>query len=195
MRGEPALASRELDQALKIAETQYVEPGFLALLGRVLVRAGRIRDARAVLSRIDRAMKPDNPTDRSARGLMAAELALERGDPKAAYEAIRTDTDQALERWRWAILGRTLEKRGLLDSALAVTAGFSRSFGFGWDNQTDWVMAPLAVARIAEAMADSATARAALQSFLDRWRDADSDLRVLADVRLAIARLQTGANR
>lgn len=195
MRGATGLASRELDAALKVAGAQYVEPGFLALLGRVLVRAKRTRDARLILARLEAALKPDNATDRSARGLLVAELALDRGDPHAASEAIRNDLDPALAHWRRALLGRALAGRGVLDSALTVTAEFTRSNGFGVDTQADWVLAPLEVARIAEALGDSATARSALQTLLDRWKDADPDLRVLRATRAHLARLQRDARR
>ncbi|HSE51337.1 MAG TPA: BTAD domain-containing putative transcriptional regulator [Gemmatimonadales bacterium] len=195
VRDQPALASRELDAALDVARSQYVEPGFLALLGRMLVRAGRTGDARDVLGRVERALKPENPTDRSARGLLLAELALARGAPEAAWEAIRTDIDPTLEGWRSGLMGRVLEARGVLDSALAVAAAFSRSSGFGVDTQADWAMAPLQVARIAEALGDSATARAALQALLDRWKDGDPDLRVLRATRADLARLRREARR
>ena len=88
--------------------------------------------------------------------------------------------------------GRALAGRGVLDSALVVTAEFSRSEGFGWDTQTEWALAPLEVARIAEALGDLATARAALQTLLDRWQGADPDLRILADARSSLLRLQRG---
>jgi hypothetical protein len=193
VRGATALASRELDSALKVAGAQYVEPGFLALLGRVLVRAKRTGDARRMLKRIEGALKPDNSTDRSARALLTAELALSGGDPAAAFDAIRNDIDPVLAGWRTSLLGRALAGRGVLDSALAVTAAFSRTNGFGVDTQGDWVMAPLEVARIAEALGDSATARAALQTLLDQWKDADPDLRILRETRLNLVRLQRGA--
>jgi tetratricopeptide (TPR) repeat protein len=195
VRDQPALASRELDAALEVARSQYVEPGFLALLGRVLVRAGRTGDARDLLARVEGALKPENLTDRSARGLLVAELALARGAPEAAWEAIRTDIDPELGVWRSALISRTLEGRGVLDSALAAAARFSSISGFGGDTQADWVMAPLQVARIAEALGDSATARAALQALLDRWKDGDPDLRILRATRAHLARLQREAGR
>ena len=194
-RDAPGLASRELDEALKLSRTQFVEPGFLALLGRVLVRANRIGDARGVLTRMEGVMKPSNPTDRSARGLLTAELALARGAPMAAFEAIRNDVDPILAAWREGLAARVLAGRGVLDSALAATAEFARTDGFGWDTQGEWVLAPVEVARLAEALGDSATARAALQSLLDRWKDADPDLAVLRTVQLHLARLQRNAAR
>ena len=65
-----------------------------------------------------------------------AELALARGDASAAFEAIRSDVDPVLGGWRWAVLGRALAGRGVLDSALVVTAEFSRSEGFGWEDES-----------------------------------------------------------
>jgi hypothetical protein len=103
---------------------------------------------------------------------------------------MRNDLDPQLQEWRAELIGRVLMERGVLDSALAATAGFARLDAFGLDIQRDWVLAPLDLARIAEALGDSATARAALQSLLDRWKDADPDLRVLRDARLHLARLQ-----
>jgi DNA-binding SARP family transcriptional activator/Tfp pilus assembly protein PilF len=192
-RGSTELASRELDEALVVARAQFVEPGFLALVGRVLVRAHRLAEARRVLARLDRVVKPENPTDRSARGLLTAEIALATGSPDAAYEAIRNDIDPTLAVWRGALLGRVLAGRGVLDSALMVTAAYAREEGFGVDTQGDWVLAPLEVARLAESLGDLATARAALQILLDRWKDADADLPMLRDVRAHLARLQREA--
>jgi DNA-binding SARP family transcriptional activator/tetratricopeptide (TPR) repeat protein len=193
MRGSPKLAGRELDAALKVARAQYVEPGFLALLGRVLVRANRISEARDVLKKLESVIKPDNATDRSARGLLTAELALARGAPEEAGDAIRHDVDPTLAEWRAALTGRILEARGVPDSALAATAKFAREDEFGQEIQGDWVLAPLAVARIAEALGDSATARAALQTLLDRWKEGDPDLPALRQARLHLARLQREA--
>jgi tetratricopeptide (TPR) repeat protein len=192
-RGSTALASRELDQALAVARAQFVEPGFLALVGRVLVRAHRLADARRVLVDLERLMKPENPTDRSARGLLTAEIALAAGAPDAAYEAIRNDIDPTLAVWRGALVGRVLAGRGVLDSALAVTAEYARGEGFGVDTQGDWVLAPLDVARLAESLGDLATARAALQILLDRWKDADPDLARLREARAHLTRLQREA--
>jgi DNA-binding SARP family transcriptional activator/Tfp pilus assembly protein PilF len=192
-RGSTELASRELDQALAVAQARFVEPGFLALVGRVLVRAHRLADARRVLVQVDRLVKPDNATDRSARGLLTAEIALATGAPDAAYEAIRNDIDPTLAVWREALVGRVLAGRAILDSALAVTAEYARGDGFGVDTQGDWVLAPLEVARLAESQGDVATARAALQILLDRWKDADPDLPVLREVRAHLARLQREA--
>ena len=138
-------------------------------------------------------VKPANPTDRSARGLLTAELALARGAPGAAYEAIRNDIDPTLAVWRGALSGRVLAGRGVLDSALTVTAEYASGEGFGVDTQGDWVMAPLEGARLAESLGDSATARAALQRLLDQWKDADPDLAVLREARTHLARLQRAA--
>jgi DNA-binding SARP family transcriptional activator/Tfp pilus assembly protein PilF len=189
-RGSTVLASRELDQALAVARAQFVEPGFLALVGRVLVRAHRLPEARRVLEQVERLVKPENPTDRRARGLLAAEIALATGESDAAYEAIRNDIDPTLAVWRGALVGRVLAERGVLDSALAATAEYVRGDGFGVDAQGDWVLAPLDVARLAESLGDSATARSALQLLLDRWKEADPDLAKLREARAHLARLQ-----
>ncbi len=193
VRGVPGLAGRPLNDALHVARGQYVEPMFLALLGRVLVRANRLGDAREVLGRIQAALKPENSTDRSAHALLSAELDLARGAPDAAYDAIQSDIDPRLSDWRAGLVGRILEGRGALDSALTAAAAFARSDGFGRDTQADWVLAPLEVARLAESLGDSATARAALQTLLDRWKEADPDLPVLRETRLHLARLQQNA--
>jgi tetratricopeptide (TPR) repeat protein len=195
MRGATSLAGRELDVALKVARSQYVEPVFLAVLGRALVRANRLADAREVLGRLNAAVKPENPADRSASGMVTAELALARGENEAAAAAIKDDLDGRFSEWRTAMLGRILFGRGRLDSALAVTAQWARTEVFGQEDQSDWELAPLDVARIAESLGDSATARAALQTFLDRWKGGDQDLGLVRDAKLHLARLQREARR
>ncbi len=195
IRGARESAAQELDQALRLAGSHSVEPRLLALLGRVLVRAGRIQDGRAVLARIDREIKPGNPADQSARGLLFAELALARGAPEQAFEAIRRDIDPGFAGWRDGLWGRTLGERGIIDSALTALAAFAGGDEFGVDFQADWILAPLDVARLAESVGDSATARAALQSLLTRWREGDPDLPVLLAAQRSLARLQRGAGR
>lgn len=195
IRGARGSAARELDQALRLAGSHSIEPRMLALLGRVLVRAGRIQDASGVLARIDREIKPGNPADQSARGLLFAELAVARGAPEQAFEAIRRDIDPGFAGWRDGLWGRTLGERGVMDSALTALAAFAGGDHFGVDFQADWILAPLEVARLAESLGDSATARAALQSLLVRWREGDPDLPVVLEAQRSLARLQRGARR
>ncbi len=190
MRGSPRQASQELDSALKGTSQRYVEPGLLALLGRGLVRAGRTADARKVLARIDAAAKPENTTDRSARALLTAELALARKAPVEAFDAIRRDVDPTFQEWRTELLGRSLAGRGILDSALTVTAAFANQQLFGFEAQRDWVLAPMQIALLAEKLGDRGTAVSALQSLLERWRNADPDLPALLEVRRRLERLQ-----
>ncbi len=190
MRGSPHQASQELDSALKVTGLGYVEPGLLALLGRGLVRAGRTADARQVLARIDAAAKPENTSDRSARALLAAELALARNAPAEAFDAIRGDVDPTFRDWRTNVLGRSLAGRGILDSALTVTAAFAAQQLFGIEAQGDWVLAPMQVALLSEKLGDPGTAVSALQSLLERWREADPDLPALLEVRRRLERLQ-----
>jgi DNA-binding SARP family transcriptional activator/Tfp pilus assembly protein PilF len=195
IRGARGSAARELDQALRLAGFHSIEPRMLALLGRVLVRAGRIQDASGVLARIDREIKPGNPADLSARGLLFAELALARGAPEQAFEAIRRDVDPGFAGWRDGLWGRTLGERGVIDSALTAMAAFAGEDEFGVDFQADWILAPLEVARLAELLGDSATARAALQLLLQRWREGDPDLAVVLAAQRSLARLQRGVGR
>jgi tetratricopeptide (TPR) repeat protein len=195
MRGNPVRAAAELDSALRVAREGYLEPGLLALLGRALIRAGRVTDARQVLIRLDSASKPGNPTDQSAHALLTGELALARNAAGEAYEAIRRDNDPTFVHWRAGLLGRALAGRGILDSALTVTAEFSARPLFGFEVQGDWVLAPLQVAELAEKLGDRATAIAALQAFLERWRDADPDLPALQQAKRNLTRLQREPSR
>lgn len=195
VRGARASVDRELDQALRLADANYLEPRMLALMGRVLVHAGRVQDAGAVLARMDREMQQANPADRSARGLLFAELALARGAPAEAFDAMRLDVDPGFAGWRSGLMGRALGGRGVEDSALTILAAFAAGDYFGMDFQADWVLAPLEVARLAEALGDTATARAALQALLDRWRDGDADLPVLQEAQRHLALLQRGTRR
>jgi tetratricopeptide (TPR) repeat protein len=195
IRGARGSAGRELDQALRLAGSHSIDPRLLALLGRVLVRAGRLQDAGGVLARIDRELTPGNLADQSARGLLFAELALARGTPEQAFEAIRRDLDPGFARWREGLWGRTLGARGVVDSALTVLAAFAGGTHFGVDYQSDWLLAPLEIARLAETLGDSATARAALQVLLDRWRDGDPDLPARREAQRFLARLEHGARR
>ena len=190
MRGSSRLASQELDSALKVIGLGYVEPGLLALLGRGLVRAGRTADARQMLARLVAASKPENTTDQSAGALLTAELALARNAPAEAFDAIRRDVDPTFHEWRTEVLGRSLAGRGILDSALTVTAGFAAQQLFGIEAQGDWVLAPMQIAALAEKLGDRGTAVSALQSLLERWRDADADLPALLEVRRRLDRLQ-----
>lgn len=194
-RGATRQASAELDSALRVSTTGFVDPGLLALLGWGLVRAGRAGDARQVLARVEAGAKPDNTADQSARGLLTAELALARNAPTEAQDAILRDVDPTFSHWRTDLLGRALAARGLVDSALAVTVPYSAKLVFGVEAQGDWVVAPLQVASLAEKAGDVATAVAALQTLIKRWPTADPDLPVLLDAKRRLGRLQTQSRR
>ena len=87
------------------------------------------------------------------------------------------------------------ESLGQLDSAVAMARTATERRRFGLETQIDWLRSFGTLARIAETMGDSATAREAWSALLELWKEGDRDLSPPVQARRELTRLQAGASR
>lgn len=179
--GDSAEANRALDRTLTAVDST-IEPGFLALVGYGLARAGRPADLER-LARSLRAVADTNArSDRSAIQFIEAELLLIRGQPDSAaaqFAQGRGPLSELGAQRRLSALAaaaRVEPARRLADSLLAVPV-------FGSESQFEWLW-NLALAAELEARAGRIDqARARYRRLLEVWADGDS-----ASAPLAVAR-------
>jgi tetratricopeptide (TPR) repeat protein len=135
-----------------------------------------------------------SPHDLARQQGLEGHLLLARGDAVAALAATQPIHDPRTAAFRLSALAQAYGATGQLDSALAAAVRLSNTFAFGEEAQIEWQRGPVLVARYAEAIGDSATARAAYSRLLDQWKQGDQDLPELVFARRALVRLQ-GRNR
>ncbi len=188
--GERTAGLRVLDSATARIRRVPPVPGLMLYLGMAQLRAGRLDAARKTLQSLNAGVALSSSYDRAVRQGLESHVLLAGGDPLAALAAAEPFHDERQAAFRLSALALGYAKIERFDSALAVAARLSNTFAFGEESQLEWQGAPLLVARIAEAMGDSATARSAYSGFIERWEHGDSDLPDLQTARRNLERLQ-----
>ena len=184
--GEHAEADRALDRAVENLGP-LISPGFRALLGYGLVRAGRIPEAEKLADGIHAIMDSLNRTDREAAAFLDAELLAAKGRADSATALLATaaggQIKQLISFRRVAALanaGKIDPARRLADSVLAGPA-----FGSEAEFELFWTMV---LSGDLEAKAGNAAgARARYGRLIDQWTRGDSTSLLLATARRRVA--------
>ncbi len=180
--GDSVDANRALDRALAGADST-IEPGFRALVGYALARAGRAADVERLAAGLRSGADTLARTDQDAIQYLEAELLLIRGQPDSAadrFGATRRGPLRALAAQRQltalAATGVGDPARQLADSLLAQPV-------IGSEAQFEWLW-NLSLAGDLESRAGQADrARARFRRLLELWADGDSAAAPLADAR------------
>ncbi|MBL8986510.1 MAG: hypothetical protein JNJ80_09570 [Gemmatimonadetes bacterium] len=197
-RGDLRSANAALDRAVTIFRRLDLEAPFLTLVGRQLIRSDRLGEARVVLDslRVRAALRPDRLQDQAALAVLSADLALATGRPAEALDLLRgRSLGESFEPAGRVIAIDALLEVGRRDSALALAREVVERIPFGIEGMQDVFRTFGRLARIAEALGDSATARQAYSSLLAHWEDGDRDLPLIVEARRELARLQGAAGR
>jgi Tfp pilus assembly protein PilF len=192
--GDTVQARQTLDSAAATAQGLVLDPAFLLYLGHAQLRAGRPDAAQATFLALRGEVIATSPHDLARQQGLEGHLLLARGDAVAALAATQPIHDPRTAAFRLSALAQAYGATGQLDSALAAAVRLSNTFAFGEEAQIEWQRGPVLVARYAEAIGDSATARAAYSRLLDQWKQGDQDLPELVFASRALVRLQ-GRNR
>lgn len=135
MRGDTLGTARNLDAMLALtAMPRAAEPRILWYAGALLARAGRVGDARLVLSRLQQRMVRDIRTHRSAELMLQAEIAGASGQPREAVALARQAFE--LDAMPLTAEGGALAflRAGLVDSTRARLALITADqLSFGWE--------------------------------------------------------------
>ena len=186
--GRRAEGRSELARAQALLEDGHPDPPYAFFLGHAWLRAGRTAQARQLLARLETEARPGDRLDQSALRLFRGFLALAQRRPRDAIEVVAEDRNEAYAGYRHAVRADAYEALGLHDSALAAAQELTAGFHFGFDSHDQWLRGALRVGRLAEAVEDSALARAAYSEYLERWHNGDS---ILGELRFARQRLAT----
>ncbi|MDX2057227.1 MAG: BTAD domain-containing putative transcriptional regulator [Gemmatimonadales bacterium] len=197
-RGDFRSANAAIDRAMAIFRQQDLEAPFLTFVGRQLIRADRLGEARLVLDslRVRAALRPDRLQDQAGLAVLGADLALATGRPAEALDLLH---GKSLGE-SFGPAGRLIMIDALLevdrrDSAFALAREMVERIPFGVEGMQDAFRMFGRLARVAEAVGDSATARQAYSSLLSYWEDGDRDLPLIVEARRELARLQRAAGR
>jgi tetratricopeptide (TPR) repeat protein len=176
--GDEVAAGRTLDRALALARGG-LDPVWLERVGKLLARAGRVGDARALLTQLRDGMDSLNAVDRLEARILGAEVALAEGrtdDAVAEYERLRV-TGGIAPVYLAEGHGRALHRAGrLAEAARAYESMLADSrLGFGWEPQLYAPAALLDLGLVYEAQADTARAGATYRRLLTLWRGGDPE--------------------
>jgi len=127
---DTAAADTHIDEMLRIIRSQRIVPQMLAMAGWGMARAGRVRDAEAVLLRL-RQVSNGSTDDRGAEALLVGVIAVARGQPERADSAFTAGPEFGQPRLADLMHARALDAMGRADSAERIRAEVSKTTIFG----------------------------------------------------------------
>jgi tetratricopeptide (TPR) repeat protein/tRNA A-37 threonylcarbamoyl transferase component Bud32 len=198
-RGRQTEANKELEAAVRLTNELKLGISWLYETGKALVRAGHIDRATGMLRTatarlgdmaVVTALNQSNRTDEATVKALSGEIELGRRRIDAAIalfeEADRLQPDTAGE-----ALARAFQLRGDLDKAIVLYRQLIARRFLGSESTEPSLLAHVQLGRIFEARHDLEAARREYETFLDLWKDGDSDLPVIVDTKQRVARLNT----
>jgi tetratricopeptide (TPR) repeat protein len=183
-------ASELMDEAYAVASARGISPVGYFQLGHLMARIGRINGAREALRVAMVRADTTNDADVWALRLLAASVHLAERNGVAALDSIaKPGAPAALDPYRLAIIADANALAGHHEAALDAARQLAQAWHFGTNAQDEWLRATLRIARLSEASGDSAAARTAYRTYIDRWKDADIFLMELGTAQRAFQRL------
>jgi eukaryotic-like serine/threonine-protein kinase len=195
--GEAQKAKQDAATAQSLARNRAVDYGAAI----ALALAGDSRQAQALADQLERDYPEDTSVHFSYVPVIHAILALNRGDPAAAIDALEIATPYELGAPRCAVVSYFGSLYPILirgEAYLAAQKGpeAAREFQKLIDHRTVMigdavsVLARLGLARSYALSGDSNTAREQYREFLALWKSADPDLPILHQAKAELAKLQ-----
>ena len=195
--GDAREAKQDADAALGLARNRGLEYGAAVAFGL----AGDSRRAQTIADDLERRLPEDTSVRFSYLPVIHAILALDRGDPGAAIDALEIATPYELGAPRCAVVSYYGSLYPILirgEAYLAAHKGpeAAREFQKLIDHRTIMVgdaasaLAGYGLARSYAVSGDRSKARAQYKDFLALWKNADPDVPILKEARVGFARLQ-----
>lgn len=188
----------ELNTLSRLAARTRLSPEWLSLAGTLFARTGRVHDAGALVAQAAARMADpaamsginrSNRGDQAKLNLLKGEVALASGRPAEALEAFELahrlnpggDTLDALALANLR-LGRAAEAIGRYEELLGRDE-------LGGEGQEPWILGHYELGRLYEQTGDAVRARQRYERFLEIWKNADTEIRSVADARARLAAL------
>lgn len=190
-QGDAPAANRALDRALEIVRAKPMAPGFLALGGYQMVRAGRLADAKLILDSLAAraTLRPNSDLDQGALAILRADLAFAKGDASGALGMLVEKRLKPFSSIGNLIRAKAFAQENHIDSALAVAKAIGEDINFGIEGMQDGFRSMVLVAELYERAGDFASARDAWATFAHAWSTGDDDLPALQRARSRIREL------
>ena len=194
-RGQHRDAEAEWRVVVSLIDTMSLAPSWLWRPVRRLARLGRIAEAERLMhvmqkglgSTADSSVARNLALDRRYMDAAQAEIELARGRTVRAIElleplrnALKLEIDESLAT-AYAAAGRVPEAVGRLEDLVKAPPP-------GSELQQTWLVSHLALGGLYERSGRADAAQRVYASLIDRWKDADSDLPLLATARTGLMR-------
>jgi len=201
--GLAAEQTAELNNLAVILSKGQWAPEWLALAGTLFARAGRARDTEQLLQRAAGSMADpaaqsgvnrSSLGDQAALNQMKGEVALARGNAAEALEQFELAQRLVPSAASLESLGVVCIRLGRPKEAIARYEELLPRDELGSESQERWILAHYELGKLYQETGDAVKARERYERFLEVWKAADPEIRVVADARARLARL-TGGDR
>jgi len=196
-RGRIAAFEKEVAAAEKANAETKVEPFFLARLGTLYARAGKVREAERIMDSLKARLGDllaasgiarSNQTDQASFERLKGEVELAKGrieEAMASFASVASLRELQLE----DALALAYFKSGDIDKAIGAYQAFIEQDVLGGEAQESWVLAHYRLGMLFEKKGDRAEAAKCFGRFLEIWKDADPGMPEVADARHRLAGL------
>ncbi len=184
LAGHNQQALRYLGQAVAFLEKNDYQPAWLGFrISVIYSRLGNSAEAARLMSALQERSPSPNRMDQVDAMRAEGELLLARGSTEEGVEILRRSHATWPSELTRTSLARALAQTGRREEALERYRDLVAGSPMPWEAQVEWVLAHVTLGRLYEESGQEDDARAAYLKFLEIWKDADSDLPLLSDVR------------
>jgi DNA-binding SARP family transcriptional activator/tetratricopeptide (TPR) repeat protein len=187
--GDEPRARDLLDSTWSIGHRQYIPTYFAMGAALTYARARQVSRAVHMLDTIARYAREGAPEEQTDRALVAAAVALARGDARLARRTLLGAADTTRFDFTLSLLTDVQLALGRPDSAYQAAVQLSERTPFGTDGQVGWFRALLLRGQLAEELGLRAEAMRAFQRLTALWSLGDTDLPALREARRGLQRL------
>lgn len=187
--GTKSSALSTLDAAARLSKQLTLDPAFALYAGLANVRAGQLTHASALLQRIATTSRGGSANDRTIHSVLAAQIALARGNAQQARRALEAATDTTRSDYTLPALVDVHIALGHADSALEASTRFAQRVVFGIDAQDAWQRNLLILGRLSEQLGRLEDARAAYARLETQLSAGDIDHPLRLEARRGMARI------
>jgi serine/threonine protein kinase/Tfp pilus assembly protein PilF len=188
-KGKMKKLFEQLDAVNKLRTETYLEPWWLLLAGKINARARRVEQAVQFLKDISTRINEENRSDRAAYTLLEGEIELARGNFRKAVSRLEMACKLREDGYTLESLAYGYLLSGDLDQALAKYEELMEKKDIGWEAQEYYFQAHTQLGRIYEQKGDIEKATQYYKRLLELWKEADSDLPAMLDVKARLAKL------
>jgi len=176
--------------AYEIREKIYIGSWWLQLIGKILVRQGRLDQAENLLEEISDRMNEESRDDRVNFNILKGEIELAKGNHAEAVELLEVAYNLREDNYILESVAYGYLRKGDMERAIEKYEHLVADPSLGWEAQEYWIRAHAQLGRIYEEKGETRKALQYYQRFLDIWKDADPGLPEIEDVKKRLAVLK-----